>query len=96
MQRVDVALEMRTHFFVDVEECDSGAMALQQRIVPRPADDAVQAKDRLRIAAELELNADRLFAAKLGVGEHGHPAQRNVVRFRKFGCEIVGNAVRHQ
>ncbi len=43
VERVDVALQMLTHLVVDFEKGDPGAVALEQRIVARPANDAAQA-----------------------------------------------------
>ncbi len=40
MQGINVALQVFARFFIDVEERDARTIALQKRIVPRPAHDA--------------------------------------------------------
>jgi undecaprenyl-diphosphatase len=96
MQRIDVALQVRARFVVEVQERDAGAIPAQHRVVARPTDDSAHAQHGLVVAAELDLHVDRVVALQLGVREHGHSAERNIIRFGKFRREIVTDAVRNE
>ena len=63
-----------------VGELDAGAVLVERGVVAAPADFAGQVQRRARIAAQLELERERLARRQLGPASIARPPRPDVVR----------------